>query len=46
MKIYRPYINPDESSDTDTIYENVINEEFVKEGKEMNFKICTQTGKG
>lgn len=46
MKIYRPYINPDESSNTDTIYENVIDDDFVKEGKELKFKICTQTGKG
>lgn len=46
MKIYRPYISPEDSSDTDTIYENVINDAYVKEGDEMSLKICTQTGKG
>ena len=43
IKICRP--NTDEESETDTLYENVINENYVKDGNDMSLKIVTQTNK-
>jgi hypothetical protein len=43
IKICKP--NIDEESETDTLYENIINESYVKDGVEMSTKIVTQTEK-
>lgn len=43
LEIYSP--NPEREIDTDTVYENIINEDYVKEGETVGLKICTYTGK-
>ena len=43
LEIYSP--NPEREIDTDTVYENIINEDYVKEGETIGLKICTYTGK-
>lgn len=43
LEIYSP--NPEREIDTDTVYENIINEDYVKEGETISLKICTYTGK-
>lgn len=44
VKLVKPSTNKDDT--TDTLYKNVINDNFVNDFSELNLKICSQTDKG